>query len=156
MIFCYRYTFVSTQQTQHTHTHVHIPPQARACNTIKACLKTAVHSAISHSLFLQTKRINGCWVGLVSVALAPDTRRFNSSELWHSSTAKTAGILLNYDINLLFKGKSHQNTQLGRITVLDIVNVSMPSRSHLTTLYLSFMNTYSQRFPRMPGASQLY
>lgn len=66
-----------------THTHTQIPnhpPQAWACNTIKARLTTPVHRAILHSLFLQQK-------GLTAAQSGPKGRKNPDSDREQPGTA---------------------------------------------------------------------
>lgn len=83
----------------------------RAHNTIKARLKRSVHSVISHSLFLQTKRINRHWHGVLSAPFTaeraqnptacPDrsTEKMDIEPLWRETTPKTILILMTNSVN---------------------------------------------------------
>lgn len=71
---------MSTQQTQHA--QIQGPPWALDCNTIKVCLKTPVRGVISHSLFLQTKRINRYRVRLRFCHIPSEDRKFYTELGW--------------------------------------------------------------------------
>lgn len=134
---------MSTQQTQHA--QIQGPPWALDCNTIKVCLKTPVRGVISHSLFLQTKRINRYRVRLRFCHIPSEDRKFYT-ELGWGLRNRLAQTLLEPEqhisncsylmiSNLSLQEIPHKDT----LIMTHIINVVLPIGSFLNTLYPNFL-----------------